>query len=117
MNYTDLAVWQKSMQLVTQVYKITSDFPKEERYSLVDQMRRAAVSIPSNIAEGHSRKSKADFSKFLRISMGSVTELETQVMISRNLEYLSEKVMNQVLENSLEIKKMIQGLVRSLNSK
>ncbi len=115
MNYSDLTVWQKAMQFVTELYKVTAAFPKEEKYGLVDQMRRAAVSVPSNIAEGHSRKAKADFSKFLRIALGSLTELETQIIISKNLSYIDESLTNKLLDTSLEIKKMLQGLLKSLN--
>ena len=115
MNYNDLTVWQKSMELVTKVYKITKQFPADERYGLTDQLRRAAISIPSNIAEGHARKSKVDFARFLRISLGSCTELETQVMIAQNLEYLIKNEMNSILEESLAIRKMISKLITTLS--
>ncbi len=115
MNYNDLTVWKKSMDFVTKVYKITKQFPSDERYGLTDQMRRAAISIPSNIAEGHARKSKVDFARFLRISLGSCTELETQVMIAHNLEYLTKNEMDPMLEESLEIRKMITKLIATLS--
>lgn len=115
MNYNDLQVWQESMQLVTSIYKLTKQFPSDERYGLIDQMRRAAVSIPSNIAEGHARNSKLDFARFLRISLGSCTELETQLMIANNLEYLKKDDTTSILEQSLKIRKMITKLITTLS--
>lgn len=115
MNYNDLQVWKDSVQLVTEIYQITKIFPTEERYCLVDQIRRAAISVPSNIAEGHARNSKADFSRFLRISLGSCTELETQVIIARNLGYISDNEMQTILQKSLIIRKMLAKLISTLN--
>lgn len=83
-NYKELIVWQKSVDLVTEVYAVTKDFPKEEIYSLTSQIRRSAISIPSNIAEGHSRRSQTDYLQFLKIARGSCAELETQLLISKN---------------------------------
>ena len=97
MNYKDLVVWQKSIVFVSEVYVLTSNFPQDERFSLVDQMRRAAVSIPSNIAEGHARKSNADFARFLRISYGSAAEIETQHIIAHNLHYLTDSELQESL--------------------
>ena len=114
MNYNDLKVWKESMQLVTTIYKVTQSFPKEERYGLTDQMRRAAVSIPTNIAEGHARNSKVDFARFLRIALGSCTELETQVLIAENLEYITHEVTIPILEQSLAIRKMLSKLITTL---
>lgn len=116
MNYSDLEVWKKSMQLVTDVYKLTNEFPQDERFRLTDQMCRAAISIPSNIAEGHSRKLNVDFARFLRISLGSTTELETQIVIAKNLDYTSEKKTTMLLEQCLEIRKMLHGLMKNLKS-
>ncbi len=103
-SYKDLIVWQKSMELAVEVYKITNQFPKEELYGLISQMRRCAISIPSNIAEGRRRGSRKDFLKFLFISYGSGAELETQIEISKRLEYgksnmfiKSEGLLNEVM--------------------
>ncbi len=115
MNYNDLQVWKESMQLVIVVYKISSTFPNEERYCITDQMRRAAVSIPSNIAEGHSRNTKPDFARFLRISLGSCTELETQIIIAKNLEYVTEEKIEPILNQSLVIRKMLTKLISKLS--
>ena len=89
-SYKDLIVWQKSMDLVIEIYKLVKKLPKEETYSLSDQMRRAVVSIPSNIAEGYTRKSTNEYLNFLSIANGSRTELETQLLICERIKYLSE---------------------------
>lgn len=115
MNYDDLEVWQKSMNLVTNVYKLTNKFPVEERYSLTDQIRRSAVSVPSNIAEGHSRKAGADFARFLRIALGSCTELETQIRISINLGYTSKDESDPLLSECIVLRKMLHGLIKTLS--
>jgi four helix bundle protein len=113
-NYRDLIVWQKSMALVVAVYEITKRFPKEETYGLTSQIRRAAVSIPSNIAEGEGRESKKEFSHFLLIAYGSLREVETQVFISEKLKYIDESACNTIIEQCNEIGKLINGLKRSL---
>jgi len=89
-TFRDLLVWQKSMSLVTRIYQITKGFPREELYALTNQMQRCAVSVPSNIAEGHGRKSTKEYLRFLEIATGSLYELQTQLEISRNLDYLSK---------------------------
>jgi four helix bundle protein len=88
-SYRDLEVWQKAMALTKNIYQVTSSFPSEERFGLVNQMRRAAVSIPSNLAEGHARAGVGEFRYFVSIAMGSTAELETQVLLSAELGYLS----------------------------
>lgn len=93
------------------VYKLTADFPEAEKFGLVSQLRRAAVSIPSNIAEGSARKSTKDFIHFLRISDGSAAEVETQLLISERLNFI---VGNQLVNDAVEIRKMLAGLIRSL---
>lgn len=105
------------MNLVNKIYKITENFPQKETFGLLSQMRRSAVSIPSNIAEGSSRKSILEFIRFLNISYGSVAELETQVTIAKNQTFLTEKIENQVLEMTAEITKILSGLINSLEKK
>ena len=113
-NYKDLIVWQKSMCLVEEVYRLSSNSPKEESFSLTNQIRRAAVSIPSNIAEGQERKGTAEFINFLSISMGSRAEVETQLMIAQRLGYISLTDLDKTLELSNEIKRMTHSLVSKL---
>ena len=116
-TYRDLLVWQKSMVLVTQIYKTAKSFPKDETYGLVSQIRRCAVSIPSNIAEGYGRNSTNDYVRFLRIAMGSLYELQTQIEISLNLGYFSKTDFERLRESSREIERMLSSLVRKLNGK
>jgi four helix bundle protein len=111
MNYKDLVVWQKSIAFVSEIYLLTKNFPQDERFSLVDQMRRAAVSIPSNIAEGHARKSHAEFARFLRISYGSAAEIETQLIIANNLHYLTDSQLQESLIKITELQKMLNALI------
>ena len=114
-NYRDLIAWQKAMDLAERVYLLTAEFPNDERFSLTSQLRRAVVSIASNIAEGQGRFTKADFRRFLSIAHGSVREVETQVLLARRLSYLSEEQLNLVLESSREVGRLILGLAKSLN--
>lgn len=116
-TYNELFVWQKSMELVTAVYKATHNFPKEEIYGLTSQIRRCAVSIPSNIAEGFGRKSQQDFVRFLKISMGSLFELQTQLRIAKNLEYLEEGIFLSVFEETREIERMLSAFIQSITDK
>ena len=114
-NFKELMVWQKAIELVVTIYKITKKFPKEEMYGLVSQMQRAAVSIPSNIAEGHERNSDKEFAKFLCVSRGSLAELETQIIIAEKLGYITNDEKSNVLKNCYEIGRMINGLLNKLN--
>lgn len=107
-----LKVWQRSITLVTEIYKLTEKFPDSELYGLINQMRRAAVSIASNIAEGAGRSGKKEFRRFLSMSQGSVAELETQLIIAENLGYCSD--IKDLLNELDEISKMIFGLMTSL---
>jgi len=116
-GYRDLIVWQDSMDLVVTVYRITATFPKEERYSLVNQLRRAAVSVPSNIAEGHGRSRTGDYLHHLSVAVGSLSEVETQVQISRRLEYIAEDDQSRLLDSCNAIAKMLGGLIRSLRKR
>lgn len=106
-TFRDLNVWEKSMSLVTEVYKLIRKLPKEESYCLSDQMRRAAVSIPSNIAEGHARDSQNDFLRFLSIAQGSRAELDTQLEICVNLGYFSREDILIAEDLSIQVRKMI----------
>ena len=115
-SYKDLIVWQKAMDLVVLVYQITSLFPKEELYGLTNQVRRAAVSIPSNIAEGQARKSTLEFKHFLSIARGSLAEVETQLLIAARLNYLTEEQFLPVLDVHQEISKMIPALMSKLGT-
>ena len=99
MSFKDLIVWQKSYELVLEIYKMTGSFPKSEIYGLSQQMRRAAVSIPSNIAEGYGRKHKTEYNQFLSIAYGSLLELETQFLLAMDLNYISK---NQTIEKLLK---------------
>ena len=111
-GYEQLNVWQESMNLVTEVYTIVKKLPKEELFSLSDQIRRSAVSIPSNIAEGSSRNSKKEFIQFLYIALGSLCELETQLKICINIGYLQN--LENIFNQTEKIKKMINALISSL---
>ena len=90
-DFKSLVVWQKSVSLVTEIYHLTENYPKNEIFGLTSQIRRASISIPSNISEGHSRRSSNDYIQFLKIARGSLAELETQILISKNLNFISEK--------------------------
>jgi len=109
-GHRDLEVWQKAMQLVTDVYLVTQAFPREELYGLSSQLRRGAVSVPSNIAEGCGRSSKKEFSQFLCHARGSLLEVETQLEIAQNLGYLPDKRVREPLLKSNRIGRMLNGL-------
>ena len=113
-SYQDLIVWQKAMELVISVYEVTRNFPREERYGLSNQLRRAAVSIPSNIAEGHARKSRAAYRNFLSIASGSLAEVETQIILARKLGYMDQATMEQLRGGTTEIGKMLNTLLQKL---
>ena len=116
MIYKELTVWKKSMELVKEVYMLTKKLPKEETYGLSDQMRRAAVSIPSNIAEGNGRKNDTEYARFLNIARGSECELETQLYICVMLNYVSAEQAKPAFELLNEIGKMINALAKSLTT-
>jgi four helix bundle protein len=113
-TFREIKVWQKAMDLVTKMYKNTKKFPQDELYGLTSQMRRCAVSIPSNIAEGFGRRSKQDFKRFLQISMGSLFELETQLEISKNLEYMEVSEFNNLYNDLREIEIMMLSFINSI---
>lgn len=115
-DYKDFIVWQKAMDLVVEVYRLTKILPKYETYGLSDQMRRAAVSIPSNIAEGQGRNSTSEFIRFLNIARGSYSELDTQLQICIRLGYANETDIESALNLSKEIGKMLNSLIKKLKS-
>ncbi len=116
-NHKDLDVWKKSVSLAAEVYQITRSFPDEEKFGLVVQMRRAVVSIASNIAEGSARRSNKEFAQFLYIAAGSASELETQLLISCEVGIISHKVLDNIITSLDDISKMIYGLIRFLKKK
>ncbi len=109
-GYRDLRAWQQAMGLVTEIYKVTRTFPKHEIYGLVSQIRRAAVSIPSNLAEGHGRNSKNEFRQFIGQARGSLSEVETQIEIARNLGYIEAAIADALMAQAGAIGKMLTGL-------
>jgi four helix bundle protein len=115
LHYRELFAWQKAMDLVVDVYRLTRSFPREELYGLTNQVRRAAVSIPSNIAEGQGRGIGQAFAHHLRIANGSLQELETQVLIAERLGYTGEGVVGPLMDKSAEVGRVIGGLLRSLS--
>lgn len=116
-TYRDLLVWQKAIVLVTRIYEVSKSFPEEEIYGLVTQKRRSAVSLPSNIAEGHGRKSTGDFHRFLGIAQGSLFELQTQLEISCNLGYVSKGIFDELYEETREIERMLSSLLHKIRER
>ena len=112
-GFKDLKAWQKRMDLVEEVYALCERLPENERFGLSDQMRRAAVSVPSNIAEGHGRQSNLDFKRFLRIAMGSTRELETQLLLTTRLGFVSLEQAKPSLRLIDDVAKMLWGLMKS----
>ena len=113
-TYRELKVWQKGIALVKQIYDVTRKFPKEETYGLVSQMRRAAVSVPSNIAEGFRRFHNKEYKQYLYMSMGSCAELETQITISKELKFLTDNEETDLLERLDHIGRMLSNLIKKL---
>ncbi len=115
-SYKDLNIWKRSIGLVKDLYEITSLFPKEESYVLTSQIRRSAISIPSNIAEGFTRSHNKEYRQFLYIALGSCAELETQIMIANNLKYLEDNQLSVIIDELEIICKMIMNLIKKLNT-
>jgi four helix bundle protein len=113
-SFRDLIAWQKSMKLVLEVYRATQTFPKSETYGLVSQLRRASVSIPSNIAEGHARLSTGEFKHFLGQARGSLVELETQILISEMIGYLDLNQSQSLRRSVEEVSRILNGLITSI---
>ncbi len=116
-SYRDLQVWQKAMDVVEVVYRMTRTFPREEQFGLTSQMRRAAVSVPSNIPEGQGRHTTQAFQNHLSIAYGSLQELETQMMLANRLGYIDQPTQDTLLDHTAEIARMLNGLQRSLTAK
>jgi len=116
-NFRELKVWDKSYNLCVKIYRITRKFPLEERYVLTSQIRKSALSVPSNIAEGYGRKTKADYVRILYIAYGSVCELDTQVLLAGDLNYLQTNVRNDLNQDISEVEIMLKALIRSLEKR
>jgi four helix bundle protein len=116
-NYKELKVWQKAYQLCLEVYKITKGFPKEERYGLTSQIRRSAVSVPSNIAEGYGRKTTPEYIRSLYFAYGSNCELDTQISLSGDLGYMKAQEKEMLQRNIGEVERMLKALIKSLEDK
>ena len=115
-SYRDLVVWQKAVDLCVEAYRLSKKLPKEELYALSDQIRRAAVSVPSNIAEGHARHSRKDFAHFLMIAQGSIAELETQLYLAVRMAMLAESDVDSLMPLSGEVSKMLMSLRTKLST-
>lgn len=116
-NFRDLRVWQLGMQLAEEVYRVSEQFPKAEKYGLISQIQRAAVSIPANIAEGHATGSTKEFLRFLGIAQGSLAELETHLMLAERIKYGNPMDIGPILDRCTEEARMLRSLRRSLRSR
>ena len=113
-SYRDLIVWQKSMDMVTLIYKLVLELPENEKYGLTSQIKRSAISIPSNIAEGYGRNYRKDYSRFLQIARGSLFENQTQLEIAVNLDFIKVEDLEEIKELSIEVEKMLNSLIKKL---
>ena len=113
-NYKELKIWMKGIDLAESIYKTVSEFPDSEKYGIVSQLKRASISVSSNIAEGASRKSQKEFSHFLSISLGSLFEIETQLVIANRIKYINDETLKGLIEQINELIKMIIGFKRQL---
>jgi four helix bundle protein len=116
-NYKELKVWQRAYQLCIEIYKITKDFPKEELYGLTSQIRRSVVSVPSNIAEGYGRKTTQEYIQALYIAYGSISELETQILLAGDLGYIKAENLGKLKKDMGDVERMLMGLIKSLEEK
>ena len=116
-SHRDLKVWQISLDLAETLYRITSEWPKHEQYGLVSQVRRAAVSVPANIAEGAGRRTPGEFVHFIGIARGSLAELETLLIVARRLDYIDDPAFRALFDDLLELGRMATGLLRSLEER
>jgi len=113
-SYKELLIWQKGISLVKEVYKITKKFPNEEKFALIDQIHRSAISIPSNISEGQARQHSKEFRQFLYMALGSLAELDTQLTIAAELGYIDDDDFNKLNAKVVELRKMISGILKKL---
>lgn len=116
-SFTDLNAWKEAHKLVVMIYRITRSFPKEETYSLIDQMKRCSVSITSNIAEGFSRQSKKEKIQFYYVSKGSLTELQNQLLVAKDVDYLENSEFKSIAEQTVLVHKLMNGLIKSAGNK
>ena len=116
-SYRELLAWQKAMDLVVSCYKLTEQFPSAEKFGLTNQLRRAAVSVPANIAEGSGRQHTPDFLRFLSIAYGSLMEIETHIQITHRLGYVDDEAVRNLLDDTAQLGRIINGLMRSLRTK
>ncbi|HZX91653.1 MAG TPA: four helix bundle protein [Rudaea sp.] len=116
-SYRDLIAWQKAMDLVTEVYRVTASMPEAERFGLTSQLRRAAVSVPSMLAEGHARGSTREFVRYVAMAMGSLAEIETQLLICMRLEFANQTSLQKLLAQCDEQNRILRGLTKSLSHK
>jgi len=117
LSYLDLRVWQKAIALVTKIYHLLKKFPKEEIYRLSNQIRRASVSIPANIAEGHARQHPKEFLQGLFIARGSLAELDTHLIVAQQLDYINPQEYCETIEKIIAVRMLLQGLINSLKSR
>jgi len=113
-SYRDLIVWQKSMDVVTLIYKLVKQFPNDEKFGLISQIKRSSVSVPSNIAEGYGRNYTKDYIRFLNIARGSLYEMQTQLQVALNLDFIVEEDLNEINSLSVEVEKMLNSLINKL---
>lgn len=116
-GFKSLLVWQKSYALTIKIYKVTEKFPKSEIYGLVSQMRRAAISVPANIAEGYERQYNKEYIQFLTVARGSLGELETYLLLAKDLKYITRRTFEELEQDRKEVIRLLQGLIRSQESK
>ncbi|HKX86714.1 MAG TPA: four helix bundle protein [Flavobacterium sp.] len=116
-TFRDLLIWQKSMTLVTEIYLLTNSFPKEEIYGLTSQIRRSSISIPSNIAEGFGRNGNQDYLKFLNFSIASLFEMQTQIEIAFNLNYITQQQFNKIYDEAKELERMTSSFIRKIKER
>jgi len=113
-SYRDLIVWQKSMDVVTLIYKLVKQFPDDEKFGLISQIKRSSVSVPSNIAEGYGRNHTKDYIRFLNIARGSLYEMQTQLQVALNLDFIVEEDLNEINSLSVEVEKMLNSLINKI---
>lgn len=116
-NYKELQVWQKAYQVCLEIYRLTKSFPQDERYGLTSQIRRAAVSVPSNIAEGYGRKTTNEYIQALYIAYGSTCEIETQTLLVGDLKYIDKEELQKLMVDIGDVERMLKGLINSLQRK